>query len=304
MLYECLVNSISLTGRNKLNIWASQYKLTNANDPDVTLPSGLCFLKVLIRESHLDTNATTSMIRTKLTNLDAYIQVIGNDISKFNGYVKMLIQTLHARGETTQDLLTNLFKGYAACSDKNFVKYIARKQEDYEEGSESALTVSQLMEMADQKYRTLKAKEIWEAPSLEEEKLIALESRIEELKKKLAKHKKKPNESKDSKSSGSQPEGERKQKRKQKPDWMLKEPSAPDLKKPKTWNGREWWWCGTRTGGKCNPAQYRVHKPSECKGMSGGKRKSEQKTSNNPSKKVVIQEALNSVQEIEGGYHS
>jgi hypothetical protein len=303
MLYECILNSVSKTGRAKLNIWYNQYKLANPNDAQVILPSGLCLLKVLIRESHLDTNATTSMIRTKLTNLDAYIQTIGNDISKFNSYVKMLLSTLESRGETTQDLLTNLFKGYAACSDKNFVKYIARKQEDYEEGAENALSANQLMEMADQKYRTLKAKEIWEAPSSEEEKLIALESRVDELKKKLNRYKKQ--DGSDTKTTPSnQSEGGGKQyQKKEKPAWLKQnlKPSNADLRKPKNWNGRDWWWCGPETGGKCNPGQYRAHKPSECRGHAGNKkRKTDHKGGSN--KKVVIKEAIDTT--LEGGYQS
>jgi hypothetical protein len=54
------------------------------------------------------------MIRTKLTNLDVYMGQVGNDIDKFNKYVQNLLEALNARGETTTDLLTNLFKGYTA----------------------------------------------------------------------------------------------------------------------------------------------------------------------------------------------
>ena len=54
------------------------------------------------------------MIRTKLSNLDEYLIETDNDILKFNNHVRMLMDSLTARGETTQDLLTNLFKAYAA----------------------------------------------------------------------------------------------------------------------------------------------------------------------------------------------
>ena len=69
-------------------------------------------LKVIIRESHLGTNTTTQSIRTKLSNLDRYIVTIGNDITKFNGYIKRLVQSLAARGDRTEALFSNLFKGY------------------------------------------------------------------------------------------------------------------------------------------------------------------------------------------------
>ena len=92
--------------------------------------SGNLLLKVLVRESHLDTNATTSWIRTQLSSLDEYMMIIGSNIGKFNFHVQTLMGSLTARGETSTDLLTNLFKGYAKCSDKPFVAYMARKQED------------------------------------------------------------------------------------------------------------------------------------------------------------------------------
>ena len=55
-----------------------------------------------------DSNVALSMIRTKLSNLDEYLTATNNDILKFNNHVRMLIDSLTARGETTQDLLSTL----------------------------------------------------------------------------------------------------------------------------------------------------------------------------------------------------
>ena len=49
-------------------------------------------------------------------------------------YVKNLVGQLRARGEYTNDLLINLFKGYLAATDKSFTTYIDKKLETYEEG--------------------------------------------------------------------------------------------------------------------------------------------------------------------------
>ena len=49
MLYNCLMNSLSMTGMTKLKIHASHYILGNPPSE-----AGLKLLKVLIRESHLD----------------------------------------------------------------------------------------------------------------------------------------------------------------------------------------------------------------------------------------------------------
>jgi hypothetical protein len=90
---------------------------------------------VIIHESHLDTNTTTATIRTKLSSLDSYLPAIGSNITKFNGYVRLLIDSLVAsRGETTQDLLTNLFKGYFVPRRSSIIKYIGRKLEKCKEG--------------------------------------------------------------------------------------------------------------------------------------------------------------------------
>jgi hypothetical protein len=294
LLYECLINSLSISGKAKLNIHADQYAVGNPK-----LPSGLCLFKVLVRESYLDSNATSGMIRTKLSNLDAYIHQTGNDIVKFNGYVRTLLDALTARGESTSDLLTNLFKGYAACSDKNFVKYISDKQSEWEEGK--ALTSQQLMGYAANKYKILKTKEIWEAPSEEEEKLMALQARFDDLKKKFSNKRKgvvTTGETGQKAKKGPTKGKFNKKQRLDKPEWMSKEPDGQDLHKPREWNGAKWYYCCAKTGGKCDGV-YRMHKPSECKGTARkgksdvGKHKWE--------KKVVINEA---VEEIVGGYKS
>jgi hypothetical protein len=103
-LYECLNNSLTTEGLAKVRINEVEYM--HGNPP---LPSGLLFLKIVIRESYLDSNATSSMIRIQLSNLDTYIVQAGNDINKFNKHVQALLEALNARGETTSDLLTNLF---------------------------------------------------------------------------------------------------------------------------------------------------------------------------------------------------
>ncbi len=80
-------------------------------------PIGTAYLKILIREANVDTRSTIMHIWAKLSALDSYILTIRCDITKFNAYVKDLIDSLTDRGETTNDLLSNLFKVYKAVSD-------------------------------------------------------------------------------------------------------------------------------------------------------------------------------------------
>ena len=126
MLHNCIMNSLSKEGKVKLNVNDDLYKFRRRQ-------AGECLLKVLLRESCLDSNATSSMIRIKLANLDENIVQVKHDISKFNNYVEVLVESIRTRGETTNDLITNLFQAYAACYDQNFIKYISDIQSQWED---------------------------------------------------------------------------------------------------------------------------------------------------------------------------
>ena len=80
-----------------------------------------------------------------------------------NAHVQMLCEGLASRGETTHDLLSNLFKGYAAASDNTFTSYIESKQEEYEDGTN--IKPIALMSLSDKKYKTLNIKGKWNSPS-------------------------------------------------------------------------------------------------------------------------------------------
>jgi hypothetical protein len=260
MMWKCLMNSISKTAKDKVTIWAEQYTVLGRM-------SGNALLKLIIRESHLDTNATTSTIRTKLASLDEYILTIGCNITKFNGYVKLLIDGLAARGQTTNDLLVFLFKGYEAVPDKVFKNYITRKKEGHEEGEGDVITAESLMLLADSKYKLqLESKAGWGVADPQEEKILALTAKIAKLDR-MSKRKS-PGNSKDfEKKKG---KGNGKEPAPAKPDWMDEAPPKGDMKnpfKPRQWKGKPWYYCHKLTGGKCDGA-WRVHNPSECKGKA------------------------------------
>ena len=171
-LYACLAASLSKTGLHKIKLYKDQYVINN-------VPSEPAFLKVIIRESHLDTTAAKSIVRTELSSLDTYMVMVGSDIAKFNLHVKDLLQSLAAYGETTLDLMENLYKGYKMASDHTFTAYIGQKESDHEDGN--GCTTEELMGFALAKYKTLTAKKLWNAPSEESEKIIALEAQVKKL---------------------------------------------------------------------------------------------------------------------------
>jgi hypothetical protein len=92
MLYQCLSNSMTQEARKKLLVYKNEYYI------DERTPSGPLLLKVLIRESHIDTNATVKIVRENLSSLDTYMVKIDSDIDKFNRYVYANIMQLNARG--------------------------------------------------------------------------------------------------------------------------------------------------------------------------------------------------------------
>ena len=241
-LATSLINSLSREGRNKVTIHRDEYTI---NGQIV----GILVLKIIIRESYIDTNATTTHIRSKLSSLDDYLPSVGHDIGKMNLYVLNLIEALTARGETSNDILSNLFKGYKAAKDHTFVRYIEKKEDAYEEGA--PMTYQALMTFAKNKYDVLVQKELWNAPTPEEEKIIALEATVKKLQgqqKRIGGNSNKPKPK------------EKVRKPAAKPDeaWMKVEPA--DKTKSKNVKGKEWWWCD-------NHKKFTRHKTSACRGM-------------------------------------
>ena len=119
-------------------------------------------MKKVLHERHIDTNATSTKIMMKLSNLDTYVATVGNCINKFHVHVKTLIQSLPARIYMSMDLLENLFKGYKIILNQEFIKYIKTKEDNYEEVEE--FSPDKLMHLADTKFETLKVKGVWNSP--------------------------------------------------------------------------------------------------------------------------------------------
>ena len=76
MMYTCLAASIAPETKAKAMIFHQDYHIGQN-------PIAAAFLKILIREAHVDTRTTVMHIRAKLSALDSYILTIGCDISKF-----------------------------------------------------------------------------------------------------------------------------------------------------------------------------------------------------------------------------
>ena len=247
ILYHAAINSLSTAGRSKISVWEQQYTVAG-------MQAGVPLLKVIIRESSVDTQATAAHIREQLASLDEYMQTVQSDIKKFNLHVKELILDLRRRREQSSDILTNLFKGYKAASDRIFVAYIERKEEEYEEGL--VTTPDALMTLAANKYKVRVRKGEWNAKSSEEQKILALEAKLQQIQRKAPPAKGKPGNPKDKK-KGFQKD-KNKDKKDPKPAWMLKKDDLATQGKSETVDDKEYWWCDALN---C----WCRHHPSKCR---------------------------------------
>jgi hypothetical protein len=116
-MYICLQDSLSEVGRNKVTLLKSEY--TAGGDDRVI--SGILFLKTIVRESHIDTNATVTTIRKQSINLPRYMLEVICHVEKLNLHTQLLLEALCAQGETTNDLLNNLFRAYKTVKDQEFL---------------------------------------------------------------------------------------------------------------------------------------------------------------------------------------
>lgn len=232
---QCVYASLTKAAINKISCWSTDYHVNG-------VPYAPLMVKVIIREAHIVSQSAIRILREELSSLDKYMMTIGSDITKFNAYVNSKLIALQAQGETTQDLLPNLFKGYKNSSDKNFVQYIQGKQNDYDNGS-TTIDAPKLMHLANEKYKTMVTEGEWNAPSLEQEKIIALQTQIDALKGEWT-----PTGGKKTKKTKGRRDRE-------KPAWMTTHTGDT-----KTVRGKKYLWCAKHKS-------YGKHSTSECKGQ-------------------------------------
>ena len=64
-----------------------------------------------------------------MSSLEDFMESCGHDITNFNRNFKVLLESIKVSEKKTNNILMNLFTGYDVCSNKVFVKYMARNQE-------------------------------------------------------------------------------------------------------------------------------------------------------------------------------
>ena len=248
-MYECLVNSLTEAARIKISPDSEQYTINGVR-------CGPLLYRYMMAKASIDTRATLSFIRENISNLDTYITTVGSNITTFNEYVKRQRLSLSARGGVTHDLLTNLWKAYQNASDRDFVEFIKRKKDAYDEGED--ITADSLMIAAENKYRTLVQEERWNSLSPEQTQIVALTAQLSKLKdgrvnlsKNNSNRKKGKGKGKGDDKDGAKPEGKRggskkrnRRKGRDNDKWAWKkEPPKDGEKDEKVVDGTKYYWC-------------------------------------------------------------
>jgi hypothetical protein len=83
-------------------------------------------------------------------------------------------------GESCDDLMINLFKGYQNASNHEFVRYIKQKRDNYDDGAD--MQPKTLMMLALNKYKMISKMDLWNTKTQEQEIIIALTAELGKIK--------------------------------------------------------------------------------------------------------------------------
>ena len=225
---------------------------------------GPTMLFELIALVSVETRATVATLGRKLDDMAAIMRTVKSNVQEFNAEVETIVDALNARNAPVPELRTKLFTGYKSCGDSAFIKYIVRKEEEYEDGLTN-LTATQLMQVALEKFKTLTDKGEWMVKTEQELEFIALKAwQLEQINKK----------SNVTKSAKVERDGTKK-KTKAKFAWKMISPKAGEPES-KTVNGKKYIFCPhhhtTRWVLEVN--QQGVNHKTGCRVRDGGPKKS------------------------------
>ena len=265
ILFNLLDASINDTVRARVNTDPERYILAvpgPIQGTAVNVNDGVCYLKAIIDHTYTNTLSTAAAARYALSSLDSYMAKLPkNDIAKFNEYVKDQLHELAACGQTTNDLVMNLFKGYFKCRDKHFNRWLERIRDDY-----ITRTVDidpnglDFMERVENYYKDRLRTGEWLKLDEDQETILALKAQLNKD------NKDKDGSKKGKKGKKGEKGDDKKKKRKgdkennepyEKPAWKKQAPKSGEPKKKEV-EGKTYHWC---TGHK----EWTIHTSAECR---------------------------------------
>jgi len=158
-LYVVLTTSVKTSTTTRM---ASEEKRITCGDPAVPpnyLPSGIMYLKALLKLTEVDTRATSAHIRKQLSQLpNNMMKTAKSDVKVFNRHAQQLLDCLPARGETADDAILHLLDAYENTEETNFTNWADRTCKIYKT---KGMETEDLMKAALQKYQTLVQSDKW-----------------------------------------------------------------------------------------------------------------------------------------------
>ena len=246
-------------------------------------------VEAVIDYTYTNTLSTAAAARYALSSLDTYMAKLQkNDITKFNDYVKEQLHELAACGQTTNDLVMNLFKGYFKCRDKHFNRWLERIRDDYiTRVIEINPNGLDFMERVENYYKDRVRTGEWLKLDEDQETILALKAQLN----------KETKENKDGSKKKKGKKGEKGEKKRgkkgnkendepyEKPAWKKQAPKDGEPKKKEV-EGKTYHWC---TGHK----EWTIHTSAECrknkkKREEAGKEGSEKKGDGKGKKQLTL----------------
>lgn len=242
MMYEFLRDSLTEGARARLATDTTKYTVNGTRD-------GPCYLKTLLSKFYVETRATNFHLRQKMQHLPTTIADMSYNIASFNDRVRELVKDLASGGETSTDLIVYVFEAYLKVDDSVFNRYIERKKEAYDDGSEE-VTVDALLDLALVKYNQIKQAGKWRSKTPEQEQIFALLSKLDNhTKQKFIEKDPKKNKGKDKTDGYKKKKGPRTPEKKKKgsPEKKLKLPPwryvRTGQESTMVKDGKTWYWC-------------------------------------------------------------
>jgi hypothetical protein len=176
-MYNCLYSSLS--DKAKLIVLSDVADYTIVTEGGAQVRNRPCFLKVIIRNTKVDTLSTVFHIHESLSHLEGKMLELTYNVEAFNIYVAGQVEQLTARGTSSSNLLINLFASFMAVPDKKICQVM--QKDKFNKGEDA--TTRKLRQVALTKYKDRSRSDTWQTPSAEEEQIIGLTAQISHLRK-------------------------------------------------------------------------------------------------------------------------
>ena len=139
MLFHCLSASITTKVRATVALEPSKYTLIiNNGVVDEEVLDGVTYLKAIIDSTYTYSLSKTALARQALSSLDKYMEGLSNSsVTELCKHAKEKLQELQAAGETTHDLIVNLFKALAKAKNKVFRTRVQSWRDEWTSGKKT-----------------------------------------------------------------------------------------------------------------------------------------------------------------------